>query len=272
MIVGLDSSYDAPTAAQADAARAAGVRLWSGYLATHPVEELGLVHAWTQADFDAARRCGGAPLGFCSGWDDPVQIRQLAASWGVRACLDCEAGIRDLGWWTQDWLNASGAGLYGLARVHSLIAAFHVVARYPVRGCPDGLSWDPFAGPRPSTPCGWQCQGTHIEFECSVDRGTYDDYFEGDLVATIDDVSKQVADLQQGVNDIYVRVFALNGDHVFNDGSPTSQSPNFADTLARLEALKAQIAGLSGSVADLSRVYAKLDALGAHLGIDLTSV
>ena len=175
MIPGLDSSIQVPGPAQADAARAAGVLLWSGYIATR--SGVGLYATWTQDAFNQARRCGADPIGFCSGWDDPVAIRQQAAAWRVKPCLDVESGIRDDGPWVQAWLDASGAGLYGLARVHvGRRAAFHVVARYP-SVTPAPATWDPLAGPRPDAPCGWQWQGTHTEFGCSVDRGWYDDWF-----------------------------------------------------------------------------------------------
>jgi hypothetical protein len=176
-IVGLDSSFDAPTLEAAVAARDAGVRLWSGYLGVRPHRELGLAIVWERWQFDIARLCGGTPLGFCSGWDDPAAVRQLAAAWRVRACLDVEDGIRPDGSWVQGWLDQSGAGLYGLANVHrGRRAAYHVVARYLNAGC-GGASWDPAAGPRPSAPCAWQCQGTHTEFGRGVDRGIYDDWF-----------------------------------------------------------------------------------------------
>ena len=174
MIVGLDSSIARPTAAQADQARAAGVGIWSGYLATVPPEGVNLAASWTLADFEAARRCGSPPLAFCSGWDDPAALRRLAAAWRVRLCLDCEDRIRGDGAWVDPFLQASGAGLYGLLAVHYHPAPFHVAALYPVAGCP-GASWP--TADRPPTPCSWQCQGTHDEFGVSVDRGVYDDWF-----------------------------------------------------------------------------------------------
>jgi len=175
MIAGLDSSYDAPNAAQADAAAAGGVRLWSGYLAL-PGGGAGLAAPWPREAFENARLCGGAPIAFCSGWDDPVALRELASEWGVRLCLDCEPGIRDLGDWTQPWLDASGAGLYGGRVRHQLRAAFHILAEYP--GFDPLASW---SGLRPAdgTPCGWQWRGDHVEFGAHVDRGWYDDGFSG---------------------------------------------------------------------------------------------
>lgn len=178
MIAALDSSLDAPSADQARAAGAAGVRVWCGYLATRA--GVGLEVAWPELAFWNASQAGGTPIAFASGWDDPLALRQLAAAWQVRLALDCESGIRDLGeggWNTQAWLDASGAGLYGLARVHVLRAPFHIVARYP--GFDPRATWDARAGPRPPAPCGWQWQGTHPEFGRSVDRLWLDDWFAG---------------------------------------------------------------------------------------------
>jgi hypothetical protein len=164
--------------AAALAARAAGVGGWWGYLGVRPRAQLGLAVLWERWQFDVARLVGGAdPVGFCSGWDDPVALRQLAAAWRVRPGLDVEDGIRPDGPWVQGWLDAAGAGLYGLASVHrGRRAAFHVVARYPGAAAAPA-TWDPLAGPRPPTPCGWQSQGTHTEFGRSVDSGWYDDWF-----------------------------------------------------------------------------------------------
>lgn len=174
MIDGLDSSFDAPSDAAVSSAQAAGVRLWSGYLAL-PGGGQGLACPWTRDQFDRARRCGGTPLGFCSGWDDPEQLAALGRLWRVRPCLDVEDGIRPDGQWVQQWLDLSGAGLYGVASVHAgRTALFHVVADYP--GFPVNDTWPSFA-PKPAGPLGWQWQGSHLEFGCQVDRGRFDDWF-----------------------------------------------------------------------------------------------
>lgn len=174
MIACLDSSFDAPTEAAALAARAAGIRVWAGYLATMP--GVGLAAPWTELAFFNARRCGSTPIAFVSGRDDPAAVRRLAAAWRVRACLDVEDGIRPDGPWVPGWLETSGAGLYGLGRVHrARRAAFHIVARYP--GSDPGATWEPQT-PRPPGPCGWQWQGTHTEFGHTVDRSWLDDWFD----------------------------------------------------------------------------------------------
>jgi hypothetical protein len=184
MIAGLDSSQSRPTLVIAAQARAGAIGLWSGYLATKG--GVNLLSPWDLASFDVARQLGGTPIAFCSGWDDPVACRNLATQWNVRLCLDVETGIRSDGNWVQQWLDLSGAGLYGQhyqdtnSNWHSIhlnrTAAFHVMSWYIGRD--PGATW---AGPQPSdgSPLGWQWQGDHQEFGLSVDRGTYDDWFGG---------------------------------------------------------------------------------------------
>jgi hypothetical protein len=173
MIAGLDSSTQ-PTAAQAQAAKASGVRLWSGYLQTQP--NVGLYAPWSQQGFENARLCGSIPIAFCSGWDNPAALKGLAASWNVRLCLDVEGGIRGNGPWVQAFLDASGAGLYANPPYHGWTAPFHILAAYPRSGDPQG-TWNA-TGP-PAGPHGWQWAGSHSEFGVTVDRGDYDDWFGG---------------------------------------------------------------------------------------------
>lgn len=180
MIAALDSAACRPTAAQADAARVAGIRVWSGYLTTRP--NVGIYGgSWSREDFENARRCGGRPIAFCSGWDDPVALRALAAAWRVRLCLDVEFGIRDDGPWVPDWLRLSGAGLYGNFSVHYHTgepigrgATFNIGAAYP--GFDPRMTWPSYL-PRPDAPCGWQREGSHQEFGCEVDSSWLDDWF-----------------------------------------------------------------------------------------------
>jgi hypothetical protein len=180
MIVGLDSAAE-PTSAQALAAKASGVPLWSGYISTAPYDggsHFWLWHPWSKAGFDNARLCGATPVAYCSGWDDPVALKNQAAAWGVRLCLDVENGIRGDGPWVQSFLDASGAGLYGNWGCHvNRRAAFHILAAYPGSSDPAGTWWAQTA--RPAGPCGWQWVGTHTEFGVGVDRGDYDDWFGG---------------------------------------------------------------------------------------------
>jgi hypothetical protein len=172
-----DSSIHRPTAAQARAARAAGVRAWFGYLGTVSADRLGLADVWSQADFDAVREGGLVPGAFCSGWDDPAALKALAAAWGIPwLFLDNEIDIRGDGPWCDPWLAASGAGLYGLCSVHGHRAPAHIVALYP-GGDPQQI-WDPTCS-RPAGLLGWQSEGTHTDpaTGLSVDAGWLDDGF-----------------------------------------------------------------------------------------------
>jgi hypothetical protein len=197
MIVGLDSATP-PTAAQAAAARAAGVAVWSGYLATRPElgvgpggSRFGLFRPWRQVEFAPVKTLHGTPLAYASGWDDPAGCKALAAAWGVRLCLDVEGGIRGDGAWVQGWLDGSGAGLYGTRYVHTpqsgaaRRAPFHIAAWYTQERDPHTgqmVAFDPQATwpagwPHPMTPVGWQWQNTHAEFGVGVDRCWFDDWF-----------------------------------------------------------------------------------------------
>jgi hypothetical protein len=182
MIEALDSASE-PSAAQVQAARRAGRRVWGGYLATGPYDggsHFGLWHPWSQQGFANAKLTGSPPLAYCSGSDNPVALSNLAASLGVRLCLDVENGIRGDGLWVQGWLDqAPTAGLYGNAGVHNgRRAAFHILAAYPTAGDPGGESWPQWLI-RPTGPCGWQWAGTHTEFGIGVDSSWLDDWFAG---------------------------------------------------------------------------------------------
>jgi hypothetical protein len=172
VIAALDSA-GMPAAAAVQAAKAAGVRVWSGYLATRwPV---GLYAIWSRDAFDRARALGGRPIAFCSGWDDPVACRQLAARWGVRLCLDVEAFIRPDGPWVQDWLDQSGAGLYGNWPVFpGRRAAFYIMAWFTTD---PGREWPTFQPQPAGGALGWQWQGSHQEFGMEVDRSWLADSF-----------------------------------------------------------------------------------------------
>ncbi len=176
MIGGLDSST-VPTAAQVAQARAAGVRLWAGYLATKA--EVRLYNVWTRDQFDIARGCGATPIAYASGLDDPIACKALAAAWNVRLCLDVEGGIRGDGPWVQAWLDASGAGVYGNAGVHGhTTAPFHIYCGYfgTAPGHDYGVTWPSWV-PHPGGPVAWQFANTHNEFGVGVDRNWFDDWF-----------------------------------------------------------------------------------------------
>lgn len=194
---GGDSSFSAPTAAQAVAMFRAGVRIWGGYLGSR--DGLGLAVRWNRMSFWNLQQAGIVCLGFCSGFDDPRWVRETAAAWGIIPVVDVERGIRDDGPWVRPWVREARSGLYGLASVHfesgeppGRDAILSVVARYPGSGC-SGAAWDPAAGSRPPGLCGWQCQGSHAEFGLTVDSAFYDDGVPGLL---------GVAPVVQGGNDM----------------------------------------------------------------------
>jgi hypothetical protein len=83
-------------------------------------------------------------------------------------------GLTATSTWLQPFLDASGAGLYANPPYHGYAAAFHILADYP--GVDPSATW---LNLRPTTPCGWQWEGTHTEFGVGVDRGWYDDWFRG---------------------------------------------------------------------------------------------
>jgi hypothetical protein len=255
VIAALDSSFSAPSADAARAAAAAGVRVWCGYIATR--SNVGLAAPWPRGAFENARLCGGMPIAYCSGRDDPGAVRNLAAAWSVRPCLDVEAGIRDNGPWVQDWLNASGAGLYGLAAVHGgRAAAFHVIARYPGR---DPRATWPADVARPSGPVGWQWQGSHSEFGCTVDRSWLDDWFGGGS----DDMS---ALSEKQIDDLW-NLLLHNANEVNPEGQPISMPTQIAYAWATLRGNMPTI------LAGLAKVGAiDVDALATALAPHLADV
>jgi hypothetical protein len=278
MIAGLDSAQP-PSAAQIAAARAAGIRLWSGYLASigQGGSAFRLMRVWTQAEFEVARTCGGTPIAFCSGLDNPILCRALAQDWNVRLCLDVESGIRGDGPWVQGWLDASEAGLYGNLGVHlGRHAAFHVLAFYP--GTDPRTVW--VAAGRPPGPAGWQWQGSHVEFGAEVDRGWYDDWFGGgDDVLTQDEHNwlqscfTTLAQLQPYLNnDVGGQLRVIEGSVV--DGLGTvlaavrAQGEALAAVKAELDALKAEIeaGGQVDAAAAVARLETALKAAGTALG------
>ncbi len=295
MIAALDSSYDAPSAEQADAARAAGVRVWCGYLGL-PGGGRGLAHVWTRADFENARRCGGPPIGFCSGWDDPTRIRALAAEWNVRAGLDDEPGIRGDGFNRQAWCDAAGAGIYGAAGVHGVVAPFHIVADYPCappQGCDPGTTWRSGLA-RPTGALGRQWQGTHTEFGRSVDRSWLDDWFAtgGPIVIDPNDPTIKTIEskVDQALNFLYFggdgnwpgvpfvtsALKALQGDDQALADQLATLGTQVALTRPQLDAIAAAVGKLQASgsgtlteaqQAELDAIKAAVDAANRHLGV-----
>lgn len=269
MIAAVDSSFDAPSAADADAARGFNIGMWCGYLATRA--GVGLAAPWPRGAFENARRCGARPIAFVSGHDDPAAVRQLAAAWDVLPCLDVEDGIRGDGAWVDGWLAASGAGLYGLLSVHRHAAPFHIAALYP--GFLPSRTW-PVSDPRPAEPCGWQWLGTHTgPGGRNVDSLLLDDWFGGE---TMDAATSQM------IRDIWF--FLLRGSDEPDPGGTVARhdsilltihdmvagiAPAQAAAKAELDALTALVQGLGGTVSppDLAPVLASLGRLSAHLGV-----
>ncbi len=179
MIFAVDSSASRPDSGQVALAKSQGLSMWCGYLEV--LSNVGLYAPWDDASIIRVRDgLPAKPIMFVSGWDDPVAVRNRAAALGVLACLDVENGIRGDGDWVQDWLNRSGAGLYGNLSVHwhagGRVAAFNIVSDYP--GYNPNAIWPPGI-PRPdgTGPLGWQWMGTHTLWGHSVDSLWLDDRF-----------------------------------------------------------------------------------------------
>ena len=219
MIAALDSSFDAPTLAQAQAARGAGVQAWGGYLATQQQEgAFNLAAPWSRMAFWNVQQAGLRAIAFCSGWDDPGTLRQLAAEWNVLLLADVEDAIRGDGPWVGPFLEASGAGLYGLLEVHRWPAPYRIVASYSA-GC-TGTTW-PAPSP-PVEPHGWQCQGTHRDpvTGLSVDSMRLDDWFGGGFLVSLSDA--QVLDMYD--NTARTLSILANGFQVDHAGTPEPAS------------------------------------------------
>jgi LysM repeat protein len=175
MLAGLDSAYP-PSAAQASAARNAGIGLWAGYL---PLP--GAYHGWTPQDFENARSVGAT---FCYAFPAaaPVQARMAAATLGAPLCLDNARGD------TADpfaaslaaWLAAAApCGMYAQPDVLEHWQGHYAFAVLATRPGGDPHSSD--GGFALGVPTGNQWQGSHLEFGVTVDRGWYDPAFGGQL-------------------------------------------------------------------------------------------
>lgn len=88
---GYDSAYP-PSPAQIAAAKAAGITAWSGYFAGP-----GILNGWSEQNFHDVMNGGLETSAYCSGWADPVAMKNQAIAWGVPVgMLDDESGIRSL--------------------------------------------------------------------------------------------------------------------------------------------------------------------------------
>ncbi len=172
-VAGLDSSYDVPNVVAIARAHAAGVGAWMGYGTVPYPPGQGAAHVWPDTAFLAIEQGGLRTAAFFFGTADPLACAACCARLGIAGFLDVEPPRPD-GAWVGTWLARSGLGLYGLRptllhwRGHYPAA---ILADYPDSGDPHA---DHPADLNLGVPQGWQWQGTHSEFGCSVDRGTYD--------------------------------------------------------------------------------------------------
>lgn len=269
MLEGLDSATE-PSAAAAMAAKAAGYGIWSGYLGTTP--NTG-VRSWSQGGFENARLCGNMPLAYCSGYDDPAGIRNLAVAWNVRLTLDCENGIRGLhdpdASWIQPFLDVSGAGLYGGAQIHQMgfRAPFYVLGAYPTSGDPTDASWNSGPAPRPNAPCGWQWAGSHGAFGVTVDSSTFDDWFRtgGGFMALTDAQQQEMYDMLcnygGGQHSLFTGGPVTIGSMVSEMHQALAGLPNGAPDgwiTQQIQAMQTKLDALSGGGVDVNALAAAL--------------
>ncbi len=193
-IVQAVDSYAPPTNEQLQQAKAAGIRMWNGYL-SNP-QDPGIDSVWSAADFQRIAAVLGPVwygghayngLAYCSGDADPGVCQRLGALWNVLICLDVENSIRAYGSWTQPWIDTAGiCGVYGNIGVQVVRASFHVLAAW-VTDEPT-TTW-PTTAVRPDTPCGWQWKGNVPMLGSTVDRNVFDvSFITAPLPPTEDDV------------------------------------------------------------------------------------
>lgn len=217
-------SYDSPTPDQLNKAWKDGVRAWNGYL---------YVKGWSKASFDAIRARGMQGIAYANGNDDPVKMKALAASWGVRGCLDVERGTRANGTWVEAWLEASGFGLYASQSGYPHNSAlFHVIAAY--QSTDPKASW-PSGPPKPPTPLGWQWAGNLTVYDAHVDRS----WFDSDVFAPTPTPTPPpyTGIAENEMFSIINRTDGL-GAYVWQDSNGNLVHINNPDDLAQLAALK----------------------------------
>lgn len=268
MQAAVDSSLFVPSLQQAQAARAAGVRVWFGYLATvGGPGAFNLEGPWPQQGFDTVRAAGLVPGAFCSGLDDPVRLAALARQWGIPLLLlDCEDGIRGDGAWVDPFLQAAGCGLYGLQPVHWHRAPYRIVADYP--GFDPGQPWPSVVAP--AEPHGWQWQGTHDEFGGPVDRSWLTDRFGGEMILGPDDLQAIVAAVNTDVSGPPANLFVLKDtfNRLFNSDSAASVVSLLQAANAKLDALAQQGGALTPAQAQqLADVQAAVTRIEAALRV-----
>jgi hypothetical protein len=221
-VIGSLDSETPPTAAQVQQAKAANVKVWSGYIASTPFtggSAFNLGRPWSEDEFAIAAGCGEPPIAFYSGWDNPAAVKAKAAAFRVkvRLCLDVEGGIRGYGAWTQPNLDASGGGLYANQATQNVCRApFRIL--YGTYFNANGSVNNPNAtwrGAPPAEPHGWQWWNSHTEFGAGVDRSWLDDYFsspQGGLsLADAASLEAQLTDIRKWIGDIYNTGNAIEG-------------------------------------------------------------
>jgi hypothetical protein len=174
-----DSWWEPSTAQVADA-KAQGYGGWLGYRASGPNENV--YHSWAATTFAMLKVQGMVTAAYYSGLEDPAWVKADAASLGIPAILDCESGMRGMGVWTDPWLTASGAALYGSALVMDAHYT-HGHPGYVLAGYPGGVqsaTWPPGV-PVPPQPKGWQWANPNIHPVSfgSVDTSNFDAAFFG---------------------------------------------------------------------------------------------
>lgn len=177
-----------PKVAQLKAAKAAGVQGWNGYLASGPNEDI--LEPWTEADFELVLSVLRYTMGYVSGLDDPAWLKATAKAWGIPISLDDENGVRGDGAWTDPFLAASGAGLYGgsaVQKAHLTHAhPFYVFSEYPASGNPSQGNWPPgFAAPPQRK--GWQYSDKGNLGGLEVDLSIFDEAIYGAVAPVEED-------------------------------------------------------------------------------------
>lgn len=263
----IDSAF-APTLANAQAAKAAGIKLWAGYVAGGRV-----YHAWSRQDFDVIRQAGMRPVFVhvgTSGQEAVANAWQCGAMTGDIVALDVEAGWNDT--YSQAWcaaVKAAGftAWLYGLdSEVNAHGAPFDGVwaARYVYPTVPTPTSRESI-----------QYWNSHDEFGVGVDRSVCDDRWatQGDKLDL--DTARSIVHITlatQGIlgDQAQVDSFAVpmstpgtNPEGVLaNLEADINADPRTA--VKRLAAVEAKVAATPASP-DLTAVLARLTALENHL-------
>jgi hypothetical protein len=180
-IIPVVDSLIPPTPEKVALAKAAGIGAWLGGF-----NGPGIAYAWTDADFQTVLDGGLQTGAYVSRLADPAAMKARAAALGIVIIQDDEAGIAPVVTaLTDDFLNASGAGLYGGGAVMAAHRTHghpcYIYAAYP--GGIQTANWPPpgVEPPSPSAPTGWQYMGTHGEPYGTVDASNFDSAILGGM-------------------------------------------------------------------------------------------